>query len=190
MREFTSGPADGEEEQDQAPPQSPVIDFKLDGEKFTVAVDLDDGDALLEWSELAETAVTADADMNSAAGAAFTARFFRLTLGPDYPRFRAHMRAHHTRAPRLLEIMQAINEEMEAAVEGEADRPTAPSSRSSTGRGGRDGRTLEIVSMAGGDGEVVFAPPALAPPPPPSPPQRGQPRRGGRRPQDRRRRAG
>lgn len=123
--------------------QSEVTEFtfELDEETFTCEL-RSDADSVLEWSEMAAGAAEEEADMESAAGAAFMARFFRLVLGDgEYTRFRHHLRQHHTGAETLMEIMQAINEEMQTVVEDASDRPTEPSSRSSAGQRARGGRT-------------------------------------------------
>jgi hypothetical protein len=183
-RDFTSTPREPAEGQQEQQP-IPEFTFTLDGQQFTATLGTD-ADALLEWSELAAVAEDGQVDMESAAGVAFTARFFKMMLpGQEYSRFRAHLRVHKTPADTLLEIMQAINEEMQAAVEDETGRPTQPPSRSSHGRGERDARTLQIMSLAASDGEVVMVPPA-----PPRPPRGGRPPQQQRRGGQRRRRAG
>lgn len=126
------------------------VPFKVDGEKFRCVL-RKDADAVLEWSELA--AASGEEDLKSAAGVAFTSRFFRLMMLPDeYARFRAHLK--DTDPEILVEIMQAINEEMEETLADDTSRPTQPSSSSSRGRGGQDERTLKIISLSAGDGDV------------------------------------
>jgi hypothetical protein len=134
MRSFTSG------EPDVKP--SAEFDVPLDGEKFHCTIQMD-ADSLLEWSEMAAAASDDNVDMESAAGVAYTARFFRLVMsGPGvYARFRLHLKQHHTSQETLMEIMQAINEEVQTSVEQAAERPTRPPSRSSSGRAATGGRT-------------------------------------------------
>jgi len=140
--------------------------FKLDGEAFTATLRTD-ADAVLAWSEIAGTAMTAgDDDLSSAAGLAFMAQFFQLMLGPEeYRRFRAHLRKHRTDPDVLNEIMFAVNDHMEAAVEEDTSRPTQRSSSSSAGRALPAGRTARIISLAGGDLQPVTVP-NLPPGPP------------------------
>lgn len=156
MREFTS-------KQSEAPEKR--FQFKLDGEPFGVVM-RSDGDSVLEWSELAASAAGDSVDMESPEGAAFTARFFKLMMeGPEYKRFRAHMKEKHSDPSILLEIMQALNEEMEDLVEESTERPTEQPSRSSGGRTARDERTLQIVSLPDGEVELLEAPDITGPTP-------------------------
>lgn len=136
--------------------------FPLDGETFKVVLALDEADFVFTWSELAEAADESDVDVNSAAGAAFLARFFKLVMGPDeYRRFRVHMKTHGMKSERLLPIMQSINDAYEKGIEEQTGRPTMPFAPSSPGQEEKAERTLKIISM-GGDGDVQFT----APPPP------------------------
>ncbi len=145
--DFTSAP----QEQQDAPTE---IEFTLDKKPFKVVMRTD-ADSVLEWSELAASA-TAE-DIESAAGVAFTARFFKLVMPPDqYAALRAHLKEHHTPAETLVSIMQAVNEEMEQEVTEATARPTKPSSSSSRGRGARAGRTSKIISLAAIDGEIEY----------------------------------
>ncbi len=149
--EFTSRPKDAQE-------QEPVkVDFSLDGEPFHCVLRTD-GDAVMEWSEMAEGA--SDEDINSAAGAAFVSRFFKLMMDlPEYKRFRAHMKAHETLPETLTEIVQALNERMEEEVGKSTERPTPQRSPSSRGREPRDERTLKIISLSADDGEIEYVDP-------------------------------
>lgn len=136
------------------------LSFELDDETFHVEIKGDDSDFLFSWSEMADAADSQDLD--SPAGAAFLARFFRLVMGDaEYRRFRQHMRQHHTHPDTVMEIMQGINAEYEDTVEEITDRPTVPSAPSSHGRGATDERTLRIMSLArAGDVHVAPPPPA------------------------------
>lgn len=132
--------------------------FELDDEKFTVSFRAD-ADATLEWSELAAVADSeGDSDVESVAGQAFAARFFKLALEPaEYARFRAHMKKQHTHPDVLVEIMESIQGEVESEVEEEAERPTEQPLPSSGGPTATAERMLRIASIP--DGDVVFAPP-------------------------------
>jgi len=179
-RKYTSRPPAAAGEEEAGPREYP---FELDEATFTAVLDAADADAVLEWSELAATATAANAELTSPEGVAFTARFFRLMLpGAEYARFRAHLKAHHTHPDTLLEIMAGLNEDMAEAVEDEAGRPIAPSPPSLPGRGARDERRLQIISMAGGDADIEFADYS-------EPPVRPRPRQTApRQPRDHRRR--
>jgi len=134
--------------------------FELDGETFTCVLRTD-ADAVLEWSEMAAGA--GDDDLSTAVGAAFISRFFRVLIPPaEYARFRAHLRQHRTAVETLVEIMQAANEVMEAAVAADTGRPTEPPSRSSAGRTARADRTLQIISLPEGEYEFTDPPPKTA----------------------------
>ena len=146
-RVFTSRQRAGDAEPDRE------WSFTLDGQRFTCVLRTD-ADAVLEWSEMA--AAADDTELNTAAGAAFSARFFRLMMPPgEYASFRAHLRQHKTEPETLTEIMQSLNEAMEDAVARNTDRPTRQPSRSSAGHTERDERTLQIISLP--DGEVEWA---------------------------------
>lgn len=169
MKEFTSKAAQVREFQ-----------FKLDGETFTAQL-RSDGDAVMEWSELAATSMAGqDTDLATAEGTAFISRFFKLCMAPlEYTRFRRHMRTHHTDQDVLVDIMQGIQDEFEHLVEDTTDRPTGPPSSSRTGPTAKDARTLQLISMAQ-DGDIEFVEPAEAPTgPPPKRAPKKQARRAG-----------
>jgi hypothetical protein len=97
--------------------------------------------------------------MESAEGAAFVARFFKLVLPTaEYRKFRAHLKIHETLPEVLGEIMEEIQAQMQDFTEDVAERPTEPSSPSSSGRTAMGERTLQIVSIP--EGDVAFVPPA------------------------------
>jgi hypothetical protein len=150
--DFTSAPEDGEEEVEQID-----VPFRLDGQEFRSVLRID-GDAVLEWSELAAAASLED-DMTSVRGIAFTSRFFRLMMpGDQYAALRAHMKAWHTPPDRLLKIMRGLNAAMEEELAKSTARPTRRSSPSSPGREVKDDRMLKIISLSEADGEVEFVP--------------------------------
>lgn len=150
-REFKSQASNAVETAEEVAP----FDFKLDGETF-IATIRQDADAILEWSELAATA--GDEDVSTQAGAAFIGKFFKLMMeGPEYQRFRTHLRVHKTSGETITEIMQALNEEMEQRVEADNARPTQPSSDSSDGVVATVERRLTIASLP--DGDVEYADP-------------------------------
>ena len=131
---------------------------------------------MLEWSEIAGTAVSGDAQLESAAGLAFFARFFRLMMDAgEYRRLREHLREKNAHPDILVEIMQGVNELVEAKVEASAGRPTRQPSRSSAGRGATAERTLQIISLPDGEVEWADAPPESRQQ------RRAQQRRGNRR---------
>ncbi len=100
---------------------SPVpFDFELDGVEFIAA----GGVPVLEMSEVA---AREDEDIDSAAGFAAMALVFRHALGPDYERFREHVRRHNTGRDVLLQIIRDMAVHL-------AESPTQPSGRSSSGR--------------------------------------------------------
>lgn len=141
MREFKSKPST----------QERTVPFGLDGEVFTVRFPVDDASFAVEYSELAAT-VSADIDLMSPDGVAFTARFFRLLLGVDYPRFRAHLKAKRPHVDTLTEIMQEINEAVTTAEADDAERPTKRSPKSSRGRArGKGDRASQLAALAGAD---------------------------------------
>jgi len=156
------------------------VPFRLDGMLLT-AVLRTDGDAVMEWSEMA--AAADDTDLSTAAGAQFISRFFRLMLpGGEYARMRAHMRQRYEAGRPVdpdvfAEIIQMLNERMEAAIEEDTGRPTVPPSRSSPGRGDRDERIRLVSDLPAGDMDLVFAEPPLTRRPPARNPRRKQGRR-------------
>jgi hypothetical protein len=157
MRKFSSAPAEESE-----PVQPTSFPFELDKVVFTAELK-GDADSVLEWSELAQTAASENADLETIEGAAFVARFFRLMIPPaEYKRFRAHLREHDTHPDVLVQIMQALNEEMEDKVQQETARPTEPSAPSSSGQGETDERRLQIIALSARDGDVEYvdAPPS------------------------------
>jgi hypothetical protein len=154
-RNYTSHPQAGQ----QGKPRTWT--FRLDGEQFACTL-RQDADAVMEWSEIASTAVSAEGDeqLESAAGLAFTARFFKLMMtAGEYTRFRAHLRTHRTEPDVLAEIMRDVNAAMEDAVGAASGRPTGPPSRSSAGRTATGGRTSQIISLHEGDIEWADPPP-------------------------------
>lgn len=176
MREFTSHPAGDEEPEEPLAPRVPDFTFTLDKVEFGCEMRTD-ADAILAWSELAgDAAVGDEIDVRSAAGVAFTARFFRLMMpGEEYRKFRAHLRRERTDPDVLVAIMQQINAEMERAVNESTSRPTSRSSSSSDGAVETAERRLQIISLP--EGDVEFA----------DPPLHRAPRASARRPQDHKR---
>jgi hypothetical protein len=154
MREFQSGePEDG-----AATIELPEITFTLDGVKFACVGHVT-GDALLDWSEMADAAA-ADLSATSPEGAAFIARFLRAAFGPEeYARFRRHLRGHHTRPEVVLAVVSGIQEEMAEAVERATARPTVAPSPSSGGDAAPDERTARIMSLTTGEVKFVDPPP-------------------------------
>lgn len=152
MRDFSSAPAAGDE-----PAPEKKVPFRLDEVEFT-AVIRTDAASILAWSELAGS-VAGETDLESQEGVAFVSRYFQNVMDPaEYKRWRAHMRKHKTSPEVLNEIMQYIEQEMNTAVEEEGgDRPTMPSSASSSGRAVTDER-LSLIGSISDDGDVVVAP--------------------------------
>lgn len=129
--------------------------FKLDDVTFTCVL-RDDADAALEWSEMA--ALAADGvDAESPEAAAAIGRVLRVAFEPaEYRRLRHHLRAHLTPIDTLMELLSAINEEMEKLVAKAAARPTAPPSPSSGGGAARAGRRSQLALLqAAGDVHIV-----------------------------------
>lgn len=145
--------------------------FKLDDAVFTCRIKADDADFTLEYSEITQYALTADVDLMSPEGAAFVARFFRMMLGRDYARFRAHLRAQFdgegTGSETLGEIIAAIDDWVTSDAEEETARPTKRSSSSSGGRAQpKESRVSDIAALAGGDAEILVIDPSQVHPPP------------------------
>jgi hypothetical protein len=157
MREFSSQPAPDEDEepQDITPEELVSFSFKLDGVQFSCGLRTD-ADAVIEWSEFAAAALDSDIDSESPEGVALTSKLLKLAMpNGEYRRFRSHLRAHKTQPNTLIEVLQVINEEMEAAVAKRTARPTGRPSSSSAGDGGQDGRVARVISLQGGDVQVL-----------------------------------
>jgi len=157
MRSFTSRPAQDAAAQDA--PEAEVVelfkvfDFELDGEVFHAGLKAD-ADAVLEWSEFADAALS-DIDAESPEGVALVSKLLRLALpGNEYGRFRRHLKANKTDPAVLMNILQVINEEMEQAVAQRTARPTVAPSLSSPGDAPRAERTARVISLQEGDVEV------------------------------------
>lgn len=162
-REFVSKQHDAHEDKH--------VDFKLDGEQFNCVL-RGDADSVMAWSEMAATAAGNEDDLNSAAGQAFIAQFFRQMMhGGEYQRFRAHLKAKNVHPDTLLEVMQGVNADMEELVDESMSRPTGPSSSSSGMPVDVAERRLQIISLSAANGDVEYAdeaPPADAPHPKPT----------------------
>jgi len=157
MREFTSVPADG-----ATPLNLKPVEFRLDGVEFRAMEEVT-GDALLEWSELGIAAAD-DVDIDSPEGVSYLARFLRAAFGPvEYQRFRRHIRAKRTPPETVMGIVAQIQLEMAQVVEAVTDRPTVPSSRSSSGDGGKDGQRARVINLGGGEVQWVDGPPRAEP---------------------------
>jgi len=151
--EFTSDGGEGGEIDSIA---LPPITITVDGEKFHTVTVLD-GATLLDWSELGMAAAD-DIDAASPEGAAYVARFLRTALGPDYNRWRTHVRLHHTPVSVVLKVVAGIQEEMARAVEDATGRPTVPSSPSSPGDGDRAAQVRKVVSLQRGEIQIMPLP--------------------------------
>lgn len=157
MRSYVSHP------KDVKPVEAKEYPFTLDETEFTATV-RGDSDAILEWSEMAASAEDGDVDIESPAGMAFVARFFKLMMMPaEYKRLRGYMRSHNTHPNTLMEIMQDLQVEMQDLMEEETDRPTMPSSGSSAGQPVTEDRMSQIASIPGGD-VIVFERPNIVGP--------------------------
>lgn len=157
---FTSQPAAEDEASEPQVITSPDLasfSFDLDDATFTCGLRTD-ADAVLEWSEFASAAME-DVDSESPEGVALISKLLRLAMpNGEYRRFRSHMRAHKTQPEVLMEVLQYINEQMEAAVSARTARPTRPSSPSSPGGSAPDGRVSKVISLGSGDVQVVNLP--------------------------------
>jgi hypothetical protein len=157
MRSYESGPQQGQAEDAAASLTLPEITFTLDGVKFTCVREMD-GDALLEWSELG-IAASDDVAADSPEGAAYIARFLRVSFGAsEYQRFRRHIRSHKTPVDVVLKVVAGIQEEMAGAVEDATGRPTVPPSSSSPGDAGPGGQRARVVSLSRGEVQWVDPP--------------------------------
>jgi hypothetical protein len=160
MREFTSGDA---AEQPQDVPDITdgdlaLFTFGMDGAEFTCALRID-ADALIEWSEFAAAVMEGDLDSESPEGVGLTSKLLRLAMpNGEYRRFRSHLRAHHTKPDVLMQVLQYINEEMEAAVARRTNRPTGKPSTSSGGGTAQGGRVARVISLQAGDVTTVPMP--------------------------------
>lgn len=131
------------------------VEFALDKVLFTCRLK-GDADSVLAWSEMA-AAATED-DLDSPAGAAFSARFFKLMMpGGEYQRFRAHLKANHTHPDTLADVMMAVNGEMEGMVEQATARPTEQPQSSSDTQGDVAERRLQIISLSAAGGDIEYA---------------------------------
>jgi hypothetical protein len=149
-REFTSAP----DPEDVNPLDG--VTFTLDGTEFQCGGRL----SILDLSDLARKITDAGEDTPEAqAGMAATmSSSLVMALGEaEYARFRAHVRTHRTPDRVVIDIMQMINEAIQAAVEQVTARPTRPSSPSSTGAGDRAEQISRVVSA--GFAEVHVIPP-------------------------------
>lgn len=150
MRDFTTK---------SAPAASDMFQFSLDKVPFTCTFRTD-SDAVMTWSEMADAAD--ETELNTAAGAAFISRYFKLMMdGTEYRRFRVFLAEKRPDPDIFAEIIPMINEEMEAAVARVSERPTGPRSSSSAGRGDQAARTSQIISLE--DGEVEWSDPVPLP---------------------------
>lgn len=165
MHSFTSQPAGGPDgEQEQPDPEALAsFSFELDGEPFACRLSAD-ADDVLAYSEFAAAAVD-DVDSDSPEGVALVSQALRLALGgPEYRRFRRHLKAHKTKPEVLMDIMGVIFGEMETAVSKRTGRPTGKPSPSSTGEAAQDERTARVISLGSGDVVTVPAPQDHKPP--------------------------
>jgi hypothetical protein len=144
MLEYTSEPEDGE---DSIP--LPPLAFTLDGVEFR-ALEEATGDALLSWSELG-LAASDEVDIDTPEGVSFMARFLRATFDPaEYQRLRRHIRSHKTHPAVVMRIVSDLQAAMAEGVEAATDRPTVPSSPSSSGAAVRDAPPARVVSLSRG----------------------------------------
>jgi hypothetical protein len=162
MPSFTSQPAaaadDGDAEvTDITPGELTSFTFDLDEVEFTCRLRTD-ADAVLEWSEFASAALD-NVDSESPEGVALIAKLLRLALpNGEYRRFRSHMRSHHTEPEVLMQVLQYINEKLEAAVSARTARPTRRPSPSSRGDSAQDARVRKVISLGSGDVAVMPLP--------------------------------
>jgi hypothetical protein len=109
-----------------------AADIDLDGEVFHFAA------SAFELVEIQEK--YGDIDVESAAAASAFADIFRMLLGDEYDRFRAHCSRNNTDAATLQDILND-------AVEDLAGRPLASQPASPAGQP-TTGPTLRVVSPA------------------------------------------
>lgn len=159
MRSFSSQAAPGAEKPTViTAPELASFSFELDEVGFTCAMRTD-ADAVVEWSEFAAAALD-DVDSESPEGVALVSKLLRLAMpNGEYRRFRSHMRREQTPPDVLMEVLQYINEQMEAAVSARTARPTGQPSPSSRGGAGQGGRVQKVISLGKGDVQVVPLPP-------------------------------
>jgi hypothetical protein len=150
MREYTSAPAEGEEE------RNPLagVSFKLDGDVFECKGRL----SVADMAELARQSMSG-ADTAEAATLALLAEPLAQAFGQEeYDRFRVHCREHHTPDAVYLQILSDLNEEIKAAVETATGRPTQPSSPSGTGDEDPGERISRVISFQDADVTVIGHP--------------------------------
>jgi hypothetical protein len=157
MHEFSSQAAPGadNEPQDITPEELVSFSFKLDDAQFQCGLRTD-ADAVIEWSEFAAAALDSDIDSESPEGIALTSKLLKLAMpNGEYRRFRSHLRQHRTQPDTLIEVLQMINGEMEEAVSRRTARPTRQPSSSSTGDAEQEGRVARVISLQGGDVQIL-----------------------------------
>lgn len=128
--------------------------FELDDDSFAFLGEI----SSLEVSDLARRVMSGgDSPEAQASMVASMSETVMMALGEaEYQRFLAHVQKHHTPDRVIVEIMQAINDEIQAAAEKEAaGRPTGKSSPSSGGPPAMDERTSRIISLQTGDVTVL-----------------------------------
>jgi len=164
MKQYTSESATAEEVtypfgMDQRQDMTPE---EIAATTFTARIRPEDADFALEFSEIAGLAASG-ADLMSAEGVAFCAKFFQLMLGPEYPRFKLHLKRHRPKGEILGEIIQDLTTWAEERQEDEAERPTMPSGNSSPGRARTKGdRASQLAALAGGDADIIVVTPEMA----------------------------
>jgi hypothetical protein len=161
VREFTSKPKNPKSAEDVNPLKG--FKFKLDDEEFECKGRL----SMLDVSDLARRVSNApetpeEQEANPEAMAAVVASMSEsllMAMGQaEYERLRRHVRINETTDEVQVEIMQLINDRVQAATEEEAGRPTVPSSPSSNGPEERDERIQKVISFQTGEVTIIPAP--------------------------------
>lgn len=156
-RKFTS-----ERTAEDVNPLEGVEPFEVDDQEFRCEGEL----SVLEISDLARRVTSSDDSPESQASlVASMSETLRMAMGDaEYQRFRAHVAQHHTPDRVVIDIMQAINEEIQEAVEKIAERPTGKPQPSSGGPAATGERMSRIISLQSGDVTVLPAPGDHQPP--------------------------
>lgn len=127
------------------------ITFTLDRVTFECLGEMD----LLDKSELSMLAMSS-MDVRSPSAVGIVAQFLQLAFGPaEYLRFKSHVRAMKTPDDAVLKILASISDLVTADVQEVTGRPTGPRSRSSAGRSATDERVSRVISLQGGDVQIV-----------------------------------
>jgi hypothetical protein len=136
IREFTSAAPEGSEN------ALAGIKVQLDGVVFECKGRLN----VLKMSKLAAKAIE-DETADAAEAASIYVTLARA-FGPEWARLEAHIDEHDTSDEAILGILQYVNEAIQENAERITERPTRPSSSSSTGLGGKDELPVRSISLS------------------------------------------